>query len=103
MPCTGDDTIFVGRDGTPEEWIEIKPGQACEMSIEIGPRLRSIDVVKVIAPAKLGRAATSGRHMVMYQAGGAPGKDRFVVGIGITGVNGENRMVRRTVNVTVAP
>ncbi|MDE2362275.1 MAG: hypothetical protein KGM42_06315 [Hyphomicrobiales bacterium] len=103
VPCTGDDTIFTGKNGTPQEWIQVRAGQACEMSIEIGPRQRSIDVVRVFKQGALGRAATSGRNMVMYQAGASPGKDRFEIGIGIIGPNGGGRLFRRTVNVDVVP
>lgn len=103
VPCSGDDTIFTGRGGSAQEWIQVKAGQACEMSIEIGARQRSIDFVKVFAQGSLGRAATSGRHMVFYQAGRTPGKDRFEIGIGVIGAGGGSRLFKRTVNVEVTP
>ena len=101
VPCTGDDTIFTGRGGSTQEWIEVKAGGACEMAIEIGARQQGIDFVKVLRAPRLGIAATAERHMVMYRSKGTPGKDDFEVGIGVIAPNGEKKLFRRTVNVTI--
>lgn len=57
--------------------------------------------MRVIRAPKHGVAATSGRHMIMYRAGGAPASDVFEVAIGVIGAGGGARLYKRVVKVTI--
>ncbi len=103
VPCSGDDTIYTGRGGSTQEWIQVKPGQGCEMGIEIGGRQQGIDFVKVMSKPKIGFAGTNGNHKVMYKSNGPAGTDSFDIGIGVIAPNGTSKLFMRKVNVTIAP